>query len=354
MINKDSIVTAYDEHLTLVEWLQKVEKALDSAVLTNLGIAKLSDKDNAATYQVTATFADNTTILSDSFTLPSTDIVSAFGNLKTLVNSFDSRIATNRENVNSILDIIDIASEKINADALKNSINGDDDVIVKIDNDEDNEKLGIHLSPELQAKITKNTEDIAKKQDLITSATDLTAKTVTADTFKTDSYLKPATIEPSEGSFTFNQLNGSKIGLTTTAPYSHWRISNGKLSIVWLLEISNDTENTIEIPAIVNWGGSWYELVAASNQVTFPKSVADKLYTSFGGNYIATDTKMTVVKTENGLAVQYPKPIYLDGQICKSGNAIFIRLEHVQMEGVVGKLPAGYKMYARFEFNFIL
>ena len=155
MINKDSIVTAYDEHLTLVEWLQKVENALNNAVLTNLGIAKLSDKDNVATYQVTATFADNTTIASDSFTLPSTDIVTAFNSLATLVKGFDSRIATNTNNVNSILDIIDIAGEKIKADALKNSVNGDDDVIVEVDNDEGNEKLGIHLSPELQAKLAR-------------------------------------------------------------------------------------------------------------------------------------------------------------------------------------------------------
>lgn len=62
-----------------------------------------------------------------------------------------SNIATNTNNVNSILDIIDIAGEKINADALKNSINGDDDVIV----DESNEKLGIHLSPELQEKLAR-------------------------------------------------------------------------------------------------------------------------------------------------------------------------------------------------------
>lgn len=95
MINKDSIVTAYDEHLTLVEWLQKVENALNNAVLTNLGIAKLSDKDNVATYQVTASFADNTTIVSNAFTLPSTDIVTAFSNLTTLVNGFDTRITDN-------------------------------------------------------------------------------------------------------------------------------------------------------------------------------------------------------------------------------------------------------------------
>ena len=357
MINKDSIVTAYDEHLTLVEWLQKVENALNNAVLTNLGIAKLSDQNNVATYQVTANFADNTTIVSDTFTLPSTNIVTAFNNLTTLVNGFDSRITANTNNVASILQNIDIDNAKINPDTLQNSINGSDDVIVDVDND----KLEIHLSDELQdtirthtSTIATNTADIAKKQDTITSSTDLTLNSLTATTIKTDSYLKPRSIEPSEGSFTFNQLNGGNLGLTTTVPYSHWRISNGKLSIVWLVEISNNTENTIEIPDVVNWGGSWLALVALSNKVTFPKSVADKLYTSFGEGYVVTDTKMAIVKKGDGGSVQYPKPIYLDGQIVKIGNVIELRTEHVQMEGVVGKLPAGCNMYARFEFNFIL
>lgn len=153
MINKDSIVTAYDEHLTLVEWLQKVEKALDNAVLINLGIAKLSDQGNIATYQVTATFADNTTIVSNTFTLPSTNIVTAFDNLTVLVNDFDTRITDNTNDVASIIDIIDIGNDKIKASTLQNSINNSDEVIVDID--ETNDKLEIHLSDELQAKLAR-------------------------------------------------------------------------------------------------------------------------------------------------------------------------------------------------------
>lgn len=153
MINKDSIVTAYDEHLTLVEWLQKVSKALNESVLTNLGIAKLSDHDNVATYQVTATFADNTTIVSNTFTLPSTDIVTAFSDLTTLVNGFDDRITDNTNDVASIIDIIDIGNDKIKASTLQNSINGSDEVIVDID--ATNDKLEINLSAELQAKLAR-------------------------------------------------------------------------------------------------------------------------------------------------------------------------------------------------------
>lgn len=117
MINKDSIVTAYDEHLTLVEWLQKVENALNNAVLTNLGIAKLSDKNNIATYQVTATFADNTTIVSNTFTLPSTDIVTAFKNLTTLVSGFDTRINRNTA------DIVNLESRTKNLEDTKVIVN---------------------------------------------------------------------------------------------------------------------------------------------------------------------------------------------------------------------------------------
>ena len=88
-------------------------------------------------------------------------------------------ITKNKSNVDSILDIIDIVNNKINVDTLKNSIQGDDDVIVEADNDENNENwLGIHLSPEFQSKIAKNTADIAKnKADITKNTTDIAKNT---------------------------------------------------------------------------------------------------------------------------------------------------------------------------------
>ena len=94
-------------------------------------------------------------------------------------------IEKNTNNVNSILDIIDIANNQIKADVLKNSINGDDDVIVDVDVDESNEKLGIHLSPELlntisthTSTIATNTEDIAKnKADIVKNTADIAKNT---------------------------------------------------------------------------------------------------------------------------------------------------------------------------------
>ncbi len=153
MINKKSVATAYDEHLTLVEWLQEVKNALDNAVLTGITMEQVAVTDNTATYQIVAKFADDTEVTSDTFDLPSPSITEAFDGLTNLVTSFDSRITTNTNNVGSILDIIDIANDQINAYTLQNSINGSDDVIVDVD--ETNEKLEIHLSAELQAKLAR-------------------------------------------------------------------------------------------------------------------------------------------------------------------------------------------------------
>lgn len=240
MINEKSINTPYDEPLTLVEWLQKTTKALEESVLTNLGIAKLSDQDNVATYQVTATFADNTTIVSDTFTLPSTDIVTAFSNLTTLVNGFDSRITTNTNNVGSILDIIDIANDQINAYTLQNSINGSDDIIVDVD--ETNEKLEIHLSAELQAKLARVL--------LTPLSAPSTRKVVTIDTNGaqdnvdgTELITLMGNIVDSNGNKRFVEgdlfFGTTQEGVTTN--YKKYSLSGTHLMLVLELEIDADT-----------------------------------------------------------------------------------------------------------------
>lgn len=255
MINKDSIVTAYDEHLTLVEWLQKVETALNNAVLTNLGIAKLNDKDNVATYQVTATFADNTTIVSDTFTLPSTGIVTAFSNLTTLVNGFDTRITTNTNNVASILNIIDIANDKIKAYTLQNSINGSDGIIVGVD--ATSKKLEIHLSAELQAKLGKML--------LTPSSAPSTRKVVTIDTNGaqdnvdgTELTTLMSNIVDSHGNKRFVEGTGTLPaieGLTIT--YNKWSLSGTHLMLVLCGSIAKNTNlntgNTIVNYNLPQW-----------------------------------------------------------------------------------------------------
>lgn len=269
MINNDSIVTAYDEHLTLVEWLQKVEKALDNAVLTNLGIAKLSDQGNVATYQVTATFADNTTIVSNAFTLPSTNIVTAFDNLTALVNGFDDRITDNTNDVASIIDIIDIGNDKIKASTLQNSINGSDEVIVDID--ATNEKLEIHLSAELQAKLARVL--------LKPSSAPTTRKVVTIDTNGAQDNIDPTELPALmnnivdsqgnkrfvEGDITMNIIEG------ITQTYGKWSLSGTHLMIVF----AGTFENGVSLPVNI-------DLVS----FTLPTWILNKIIPVWGNFYI--------------------------------------------------------------------
>ena len=266
MINKKSVATAYDEHLTLVEWLQAVENALDNAVLTNLGIAKLSDHGNVATYRVTATFADNTTIVSDTFTLPSTDIVTAFNDLTALVNGFDDRITDNTNDVASIIDIIDIGNDKIKASTLQNSINGSDEVIVDID--ETNDKLEIHLSDELQAKLARVL--------LKPSSAPSTRKVVTIDTNGAQDNVDGTelttlmdNIVDSHGNKRFVEGNISlslALDNSYNLVYGKWSLSGTHLMIV--LAVKCTTNNSI-------LAGAWF------NETTFmPNYIYNKIYSS--------------------------------------------------------------------------
>ena len=91
MINNDSVVTAYDEHLTLVEWLQKIEKLLANGGLKSTA---LNDKGNA-TFSLTLTFNDDTTITSPDMTLTSVNeaLTTLTGDV-TRINGFINQLNT--------------------------------------------------------------------------------------------------------------------------------------------------------------------------------------------------------------------------------------------------------------------
>ena len=86
MINNDSVVTAYDEHLTLVEWLQKVEVLLKNGGLKSTA---LNDKGNA-TFSLTLTFNDGSKIESNDIALKSVN--EALNNLNGDINTNAHRI----------------------------------------------------------------------------------------------------------------------------------------------------------------------------------------------------------------------------------------------------------------------
>lgn len=92
MINNDSVVTAYDEHLTLVEWLQKVEVLLKNGGLKEVA---LNDKGNGSQYNkalfsLTLTFNDGTKIESNDMALKSVN--EALNNLNGDINTNAHRI----------------------------------------------------------------------------------------------------------------------------------------------------------------------------------------------------------------------------------------------------------------------
>jgi hypothetical protein len=95
MINSDSVVTAYDEHLTLVEWLQKVEVLLKNGGLKE---TTLNDKGNA-TFSLTLTFNDGTKLESNAMTL--TSVNTALRNLSLDLNTATQRIDVLEDEIGS-------------------------------------------------------------------------------------------------------------------------------------------------------------------------------------------------------------------------------------------------------------
>lgn len=64
-INKQTIISAFDEKLTLLQWLKTINKALDEAVLTGVEVRQ---KGNA-TFSFVVTFEDGTELESNEFVL---------------------------------------------------------------------------------------------------------------------------------------------------------------------------------------------------------------------------------------------------------------------------------------------
>ena len=64
-INKQTIISAFDDKLTLLQWLKTINKALDEAVLTGVEVRQ---KGNA-TFSFVVTFEDGTEFVSNEFVL---------------------------------------------------------------------------------------------------------------------------------------------------------------------------------------------------------------------------------------------------------------------------------------------
>lgn len=279
--------------------------------------------------------------------------------LEEKISTNKTDIAKNTNNVASILTLIDIDNAKINPSTLENSIDGSDDVIVDVNND----KLAIHLSDELQntisthtstiatntaditkntEDITKNTEDIEKKQDTITSSTDLTVNSLTV---KMENYIYPAGIEPSEGDITISKDNiNENFREVYSFRYGHWRISNGKLSIIVCPFLYNATDTDFSHD---------FDWLGGSDYIILPQSVADKLIVIAPGgqNIISAGSVETQGIHSDGVAYAFDqrKLMY---KIMKIGNTIRVQFDLSKYEPL--KIAAGTKYAFRLEENFIL
>lgn len=66
MINYETILSSYDDKLTLMQWLKKVEDALKNASLSSVTISQPADNQAILTF----VFADGSSIVSPTLTLP--------------------------------------------------------------------------------------------------------------------------------------------------------------------------------------------------------------------------------------------------------------------------------------------
>jgi hypothetical protein len=96
MINNDSVVTAYDEHLTLVEWLQKVEVLLKNGGLKE---TTLNDKGNA-TFSLTLTFNDGTKLESNAMAL--TSVNEALASVNTALTNLNHDLDTATQRIDDL------------------------------------------------------------------------------------------------------------------------------------------------------------------------------------------------------------------------------------------------------------
>ena len=193
-----------------------------------------------------------------------------------------------------------------------------------------------------KTNIAKNTEDIAKKQDTITSSTDLTANSLT---IKMDNYIYPAGIEPSEGDITISKDNiNAPFREVYSFSFGHWRISNGKLSIIVCPLLYNATDTVFSHN--FDWLG-W------SDAIILPQSVADKLIViAHGGqNVISVGSVETQGIHSDGNAYPFDQ-LKLMYKIARSGNAIRIGFDLSKYEPL--KIAAGTKYAFRLEENFVL
>lgn len=351
MINKQTIISAYDEKLTLVQWLKLVNKALDEAVLTNVEIAQRGN----ATFVFVFTFEDGTQVESNEIivnqgesivgatiqnghlllTLSNDDVLDA-GNVKPVSSfSFNAQrhlIVSYADGTTQDLGLIKGVSGF--------SINANQHLIVTYDNGT-TEDLGaifdgnVNIDGTLKATYIQagsiegiDSNDINIESNIIVDDANITL---------TDGHISTPIITTSG-----NKIEALKPIVEAMSGYSFTKGSNANFTYDFIYAGIVKNGNKLTCVVALNLTMN----IATTNNIVIgyfnmPSDVASKLYPTQIGTYAFLDVKEVPAYSD------FNQNIMLKSYNQKSGNSS-------RLEVIVNNMEVGTKYYIRYEITFLL
>jgi hypothetical protein len=305
-INKETIVSVFDEKLTLMQWLKTINKALDEAVLTGVEVRQ---KGNA-TYSFVVTFEDGTELESNEFVLAQGESINGAtirnGHLYLSLTNGDELDAGNLKPVTNF------------------TINASQHLIVN---------YGDGTSQDLGAIFSGNINIDGE---------------IMANSIKANGFITPKSLDKSfDGAFersltiapkTIKDSNDNVMG-TLTFPFVNMRISNGKLNVVCCL--------TFDITATGEPSSISFSAQAHITQALFESLVP----IDSGLNYGILDKRLyaSIAGTENQIA----KTIDNGYQYIRTSTDSY---RYISVNGYFAGITFTRtgKYFIRYEANFII
>lgn len=320
MINKDTILSVYTEKQTLLEYLTKIETALDKAVLTSSQLVY----DGANNYHFKFVFEDGSSIETPSITLvqpiSKVDFVANGNSVHFVFTLMDGEtIATQTINLlkpvtaaavrDGILYLTLSDGTEVNAGSITASFgattfNGDVLIHGNFHQTDGNAILGGNAEVE---------------KDLIVDGV------LKQNTYELDSDFAPI-------------IDTVLSGDGFSCYYAHYRESNGKLNVVMAISALNPKSTHSETEKI-------------SANIILPTEVANKLHTitlSGSSNFLAAQNiSATIINTDGST----PVPSQSDNMAC---YALLFEGTRLHLFANVNSTTTYKQLLWRFEFNFVL
>lgn len=270
MINWETIKSLYNDKPTLLQWLKKVEAALSGATLTSVSVNTIS----VGVITLTFNFDDGTSITTPNINLPQgaqgVSITGAAIVAGKLILTLSNGTTIDAGNTGAVLGFEIDASQHL----IVKYQDGTSEDLGAIFTGNVNITGNLSVGGNITNTLLNNTEDVLR------GAADISSYYVNEGDIDTSSLTLPEGVE---------------------FKYAHWRVSNGKLSIVLLLHIpSSVTGNftfgdyTFAIPAFV--GSKIIPVTLGSNVVAGGYTPVERIdpgqaYGVPSGNYIGWDIR---------------------------------------------------------------